>query len=290
MPKKSSGWFGAAAGNLAPTIPHKGSISMITDEMAVAAGTEVDHIRGNRKADFVAKDAALDNTAVHPKDEAWLTGAIIRTQTRMALIGQQLGQDVECMKRTSNEKPGRVVEQVDDSQEFFRRKYPSWLWNLQINRCQSVQNLHISECPQQWPLDVADWEPIRDFLCGCKWFLHAEKSTAFVELAYLLLVRDFKLSDVDPDTTSFRQIYERLRKALAFLHRKDYQLFPGIWARCENKNDGKALPAGRLTGAIPYMSNQELQGFAKLLQIGAGKTLRSWSFAVGEVHDVSVFS
>ena len=210
-------------------------IPLITDEMARAAGTEVDHIRGNRKADFVAKDAAVDNAAVHPKDEVWLTGAITRTQTRMAFIGQQLGRDVECMKRASNEKTDRVVEQVDDSQDFFHRKYPSWLWNLQSDQCQLVQDRHISECPQQWPLDVADWEPIRDFLCGCKWFSHAEKSTAFVELAFLFLVRGFKLSDVHPDTTSFRQIYERLRKALAFLHRKDYKLFPGIWARCENK-------------------------------------------------------
>ena len=64
------------------------------------------------------------------------------------------------------------------------------------------------------------------------------------------------------------------------------QLFPGQWSRCENKNEGKALPAGLLRGAIPFTTNDELLSFAKILKMGVAKTLKSWAFAIGDLQEI----
>ena len=261
-------------------------LQLITQDMAAAGGTSWDHISGNRKADFVAKDEALKNTVVHPADQAWLCETILKTQTRMAKIGQQLGQEATEWKQASSQKEQREVEKIDDSAAYFQKCYPNWLWGVNPNHCQQMQCEIAENCPQRWPLDPWEWSQIVSFLQDCRWFFSPRKSIAFVEMTYIFLVRKFQLVECDGQTTSFRQVYERLRKAFSFIHRKNMGLTPGTRNKSDNKNEGKALPAGKLDGVMPYMSNDELRGFAKLLQMGAGKALKTWSFAAGEVQEI----
>ena len=57
-----------------------------------------------------------------------------------------------------------------------------------------------------------------------------------------------------------------------------WSIFPGTWENSLNQNCGKSLPAGCIVGAIPWMSNDELQVFSNLLHSGAAQTLSSWDW------------
>ena len=138
-------------------------ISMITPEMAKFGKTEIDHVRGNRKADLIAKDNALLGAAIHPKDEKWLRKVISATHTRMAVIGKKLGQDVTMMKQSTQEAERVMQTPPDDPIALFSRRYPKWLWGLEPNRCQSC-DIDLGEpCPSKWPFEASDW--VSDFPC-----------------------------------------------------------------------------------------------------------------------------
>ena len=77
-------------------------------------------LRGNRKADFVAKNQALLVAAIHPKDEQWLTNTIntiAQCQHRMARIGQVLGHDAQekTIQSTDSKSSAWAVSRVSFS-------------------------------------------------------------------------------------------------------------------------------------------------------------------------------
>ena len=51
----------------------------------------------------------------------------------------------------------------------------------------------------------------------------------------------------------------------------DYPLFRGVWNKSKNHSHGKALPAGCIQNAVPYVTDAELTVLAKMLHRGAGK-------------------
>ena len=260
-------------------------IQLVTVEMAKAAGTEIVHIQGNRKADLVAKEQALKNTAIHPQDEKWLVSSIYKTQLRMAEIGKTLGQDVTMMKKNAQAEQSRPADPQPENRGSLQRSFPTWLWGLSAQDCRVCDAIEGGNCPAKWPLVQSEWEQVKSFLAGCRWFIQSGKNTAFVELAFLFLSRGFHFSDMDNQVTSFRTVLDKLRKAMCCLHRGDDTFFPQEWQRCKNKSDGKALPAGLLSGVMVYMTDEELEKFARLLKSGCAKTLKSWTFAIGDLHE-----
>ena len=263
----------------------------ITQQMAQAKGTEKHHIFLNRCADAEAKRQAILAAAVHPTDEKWLRSAIDQTHQRLTLIGKRLSSDVESFKLQSKGVQQREDEhQQIPTVERVRDAYPQWLWSANLRYFHwRMHDVFPDQPLDKWPLTDADWTALTKFFSQCKWCQRHDVSVSFVELACLFMVRGFTCSNALDETASFRQVVEQLRKAMCFLKNNNYQLFPGEWNRCKNKNNGKALPAGAIEACIPYMTDHEMTVFGRMLLAGGGKNLKSWMFSIPDVKEFMHF-
>ena len=86
----------------------------------------MNNVKNNRLADFAAKEAATNATAVHPADEAWVSGVIIRHQQRLVDINAKLAKlniEDESAKNNGTE--------IQPTPEQF---YPQWPWHADVRQ------------------------------------------------------------------------------------------------------------------------------------------------------------
>ena len=99
-------------------------------------------------------------------------------------------------------------------------------------------------------------------------------------LNWLLLfaAREYKLEEIAPpqNFASLAKFIKRVCDTVFNLQRQKF--LPGKHERDQSHSCGRAIPRGAIFGARPFFSRAELQGFAKLIMEGGGRTLKTWQF------------
>ena len=78
--------------------------SAITNELAQAKQTTIQHIYMNRLADMYAKRAATENGAVHPRDQSLLYNAVLEKHEWLVKLGELMYCDVQNLQLAANQK------------------------------------------------------------------------------------------------------------------------------------------------------------------------------------------
>ena len=261
-------------------------VEMIPETLATSKGTTKQHIQQNRIVDRLAKSVAQAETAVDVHDQAMLFNAIVKRQDWLTKLGELLYYDVQAARlaQFQDHDPEREQANKIDKQTCIN-KFPKLGWHAKKHtfpwKPSFAKNLPE---PKKWPMSATEWKACATYCHQMRWQENADASVSFAELALLFWLRGYKFDDMDPATTSFRDVMKKLRRALCIMHKLPAgPFFPGTWENSLNRNCGKSLPAGCIVGAIPWMSDQELQVFSNLLHSGAAQTLASWDWFLDDL-------
>ena len=258
-------------------------VELITVEMANAHDTTVQDIACNRRADFAAKDAAHADCAVDPNFKENLFAAILRHQEFLAKLAYHVG--IECAIPLPPEKfdERQEVDLHDDNAiiDFF----PNWNWNAASRSFgwKAKFSLNVPP-PERCALDNSDWKTFLQFLRALKWKCAEGEMTSFAELACLFVLKGFKWSWFDPDSTTFTDLIPAIRKAFSVLRHVETNLFfPGAFDPYKAKSFGKTMPPGVIFGAVVFVSHQEMLALGRFFLKGVSSTLRTWNFSLSEI-------
>ena len=256
-------------------------VHMIPQDVLIAKNTTRQHILLNRLADRHARHAAVQHSAIHPDDQHMLFNAVLAKQnwlTRLADLiycdYHELQQEAKCDSKEDSEQKSSLNEAES------RQKFPNLYWDMNsaAYRWKVALPVNVRQ-PNKKQISPSDWEAVQSFCNGLVWKVDGGVSISFVELALIFHIRGFRFSGWQLETKTFRELTSALRKVLMYMKTNAEDVFlPGSWQRSLNRSYGKALPAGAITGATPWLSNQELVIFANLLNNGAGKNLSTWTW------------
>ena len=119
-------------------------VELITDDMLLAKRTTLQHVKCNQKADLIAKEVAAADTAVAPKDKAWLLQAIAGRQDWLVALNKRFAVDVATSKpkATQLEQPPQVID--------FRTAFPRWRWDDNPATCHLQKDFSGLAKPAWW--------------------------------------------------------------------------------------------------------------------------------------------
>lgn len=123
-----------------------------------------------------------------------------------------------------------------------------------------------------------DCVTLSSFLLALRWKVQPGLSVAYIELAFAFAAREYKLEEIAPpqNFASLAKFIKRVCDTVFNLQRQKF--LPGKHERDQSHSCGRAIPRGAIFGARPFFSRAELQGFAKLIMEGGGRTLKTWQF------------
>ena len=259
-------------------------VELITEDMAAAHDTTIQNIACNRKADFAAKDAAQADCAVDPNMKESLISAILCHQDFLTKLSYHVG--IECTIPLPPEKFNERQEvdlQDDDAIVHFFQSW-DWLASSRSYPWKAKFPRHVDP-PVQCTLDIADWKVFLNFLRALRWKVAEGEMISFAELACIFVMRKYKWSYFDPDSTTFTDFIPALRKAFSWLKYVDVDRFiPGALDPYRAKSLGKTMPPGVIFGADVYISRHERLSLGRFFLKGVSSTLRTWSYPLAELE------
>ena len=105
------------------------------------------------------------------------------------------------------------------------------------------------------------------------------------KLTCLFVLRGYKWSSIDPDSTTFTQLIPAIRKSFSLLrHVEIDQFIPGHLDPYKTKSFGKTMPPGVINGALVRCSHREMLTMGRFFLQGVSMTLRTWNFLVTELE------
>ena len=258
-------------------------VQLITSEMAELKGTTPLNILCNRKADFAAKEAALDSCAIHPDQKSMLLRKILQRQEFLTKISFELGLDTTIPLQPEKFDMRDEVD-VNDEQAIMAY-FPGWNWNELQSSFRTKMKVNPSlEAPPKWGFSCDDWVTFRSFLRGLRWQSEETLMTSFAELACLFILRGHRWKNFNHDETLFSELIPSIKKAFFWV--KNYEglaEFPGQTDSHKAKKLGKCMPHGVINMAMVYIAKSEKLAMGKLFFRGVSTPLRTWSFPVAEI-------
>ena len=150
--------------------------------------------------------------------------------------------------------------------------FPKWEWNPNPDDYDACFNINpLPKLTSYASLSQDDWSTCLEFFCNVKWKVHQDDMTASVELAFLAHLSGYTFTVNTP-----AQLATLIRKVVNQLYKMKINLVPG--STCpKNKCVGKPLPAGRLLGAVPFISNEHRKIIALFTIKARGYGLKDWN-------------
>ena len=252
-------------------------LQMITPDMLKARGTSLEHVKNNRLADFAAKDAAANAAAVHPADETWVLGVILRHQQRLVDINAKLAK--------LNIEDETAKADKADAQPTPEQFYPQWPWRADIRQYPWKPKIPVTiQLPESKWATKEGVQALVKFFGQCRWCKDKKEDLSYAELAITFLVREKPFHIWDPQITTVKEILVATKKTfLELLQTDGVSLCPGKHDPWGNRSIGRMLPTGTLKGASLFRSDAELAAFSNALDLGASKNLETWSFFINEL-------
>ena len=261
-------------------------IHQISDAEARDAGSNWLDIFCNRKADFFAKQATLENPDFgFSKDKITM---IAEWQKWLAKLSSEISaqalsdepvicnQAVESILHNSkhdNLLPHQIT--IEHDVVHFKRFLPKWEWDLKLDECDwSTRFLSGNQLRSYANLSQTNWEIITSFLSTLKWKLVDEGLTAYIELSYAFWCTGNRLDQIPENPQDYSKCIRKcINQALKTF--SNTPLVPGNQvSKC--KSMGKTLPAGCLKGCIPLLSHDSLKHLAFRLLHGRSQYLSDW--------------
>ena len=154
----------------------------------------------------------------------------------------------------------------------FERIFPKWEWNSDPDEFSMCFQLDpVPELNSYASLSQDDWSTCIHFLCSVEWKKHDSVCTAFVELAFLAKLTGFVFSTKTPSQSA-----TLIRKVINQLTKMQIEGIPGRTCP-KSKCVGKPLPAGRLLGCLPLLSNEQRKHLALFAVRARSHSLKDWN-------------
>ena len=258
-------------------------IPLITDEMADLKGTTRLSIECNRKADFVAKEAALDSCAIHPDTKPIVLRAILGRQEFLTKLSFELGLDVEIPLQPEKFE---TRDEVDIQDEHAVISYfQGWNWNDTLSSFKTrIKLTPTAVAPSKWGYTCGDWATFRSFVRGLRWQIRDDFTISFAELACLFVLRGHMWEAYSRDESLFSDLIPSIKKAFFWAkHHDGFNDFPGHTDSHKAKKIGKCMPHGVIDGANAFISKDEKLAMGRLFFLGVSTPLRTWSFPLAEL-------
>ena len=136
-------------------------------------------------------------------------------------------------------------------------------WNRTLEQCTWASNFPCDNQLKSYAnLSQSNWDHIITFLLSLKWKLVDNGLTAYIELAYAFWHAGLKLDNLADAPEAYSKLPETSN-------------VPGVQVdKC--KSVGRTLPAGCISGGVPYINQDALKLLAFRTSHGRSQFLRDW--------------
>lgn len=245
-------------------------------EIAGAHNTTVLDIRNNRRADVIAKKAALRNAPIHHEVYQELCNAVLHRQQWLTGLCKLVGNTLPPKEPESDDEP---VETVGPESRF-----PLLPWNAEATHYDWVVPVAFTEIPcRGWNSSPSDWLQFISFLQGLRWMVDETARISYAELAILFLCQGFRIDACQDEFYTFKSLICCIKKWFGLLPRRGLlPLHPGTHDRIDHNAWGKTMPSGIVAGARPWRSNDDLTCLTSIASRVVRANLTAWEFAIRE--------
>lgn len=254
-------------------------IEQITDELASSLGWPKLSLICNRLADECAQSLAKEIAPIQPSFYARLKHEVFSRQACLARLNLAIGMD-QPVKNVYITKE----EQSQEQTLTYRSRFPDWDWAPIESSFEWKPSTSpvVHECCGSFA-NHDDCQAFQSFLVSLKWKQGRLLSVAYVELAFLFVVRKYSFATITASDNFAVLVKILKRMSDAVCAKQGQKLIPGKHERDQSHHCGRALPRGAIFGYRPYFSTSELEGFARLILEGGGRTLKTWTFELDAV-------
>ena len=115
------------------------------------------------------------------------------------------------------------------------------------------------------------------FVHSLVWQVGVQHRTSYIELAVLFHTQGFGLEACTADNITFRDLSFWLRHMFVYIGKLDsHGPFSGRTCLQTHKSEGRTFPQGAILDAVPFFSQEELLGLARMMDAGCSKNIASW--------------
>ena len=254
-------------------------IHLISCAQARSHQTTTMHIEHNRIADSTAKKTMRDFYEEHNLLFERAEKQVHDWQFWLAHLNHAISQCERQPCHSVQPKPAPQTTECSPLQltlvhptSTFQRIYPKWEWNRnQSYFCSQFQLDPVPDLTSYASLSQEDWATCIRFLSTLQWKIQDSLTTAFVELAFVAYLRGFQFSMKTPS-----QCATMIRKVVNQLSRIDAKIVPAKTCP-KSKCVGRPLPAGRLVGALPWITDHERKHIALFAAKARSHSLKDWN-------------
>ena len=246
-------------------------VAELTDQMAQNAGSTVQDIKLNRKADQVAKNV-IEQEAKHLKCELRVKELdVFARQLWLSKLNKA------CKKPDAPPMAQPVAPPTPAPRLTHRQLCPSWAWDSQ----QAAYTWHVdldlqTKGPEKDPLSRKNFQTFLQFMSSCHWRVGDNLACSVFELAAAAFVRGYRF-DLPAGTLCTPHAYATIvRAGIAFCKLKQVTVAPLLLDK-GNKSNGKTFPKGVFKGAEVFLDNITLDLLCRAFERGAKATPHSWS-------------
>ena len=250
---------------------------LLTPAVAKDHGTTVLDILNHRRADLVAKQAAIQNAAIHHSVYSELCAAALHRQQWLTGVCKLVGCTLPPKDLDSDEEPDVDAVQPAD-------RYPLLPWNDNQRLYTWASPVPFGDQPVSgWTAPQPDWLQFTKFLQNLKWWVHDSARISYAELAILFLGQGYRLSDFHDEFFTFKSLICCVKKWFGLLQRKGLTpLHPGKHDAHDHCAWGKTMPSGIIAGARPWRTKSDLELLTNIANRVVRANLSAWEFAVHE--------
>ena len=246
-------------------------LEMISAEAALAAGSNVQDIRLNRKADEFAKRCIH---AEATKLKAELLTQEVDVYARLLWLAKL---NRACKRSDTPPAIVPVVHTAPTERLTPRQLCPRWAWDSPLEEYTwTTFNNPDLKGPGKPPLSDANFHTFLEFMNSLRWKQGEGLACSVFELAAAAFLDGWRFS-LPAGTLCTLQAYAAIiRAGISFCKVKLFIVAPLLLDK-GNKCNGKTFPKGAFFGAEVYLSNQTLELFVRAFERGAKATPSSWS-------------
>ena len=258
---------------------------MLTWELAEKLGTTVNNLRGNKFADYFAKQAVREQKQNLPQIDGEAKKSIIEWQLWLAKINAWIGGAQNCKKHKNFPKTDDGVAKKHPlpheictfhTIEDFRNLLPKWNWTPNQELYTWVPQCDFVSFPNSYVnISQCNWDKIVLWLKVQKWKPIEGSGTSWLEMAVQAFFAGVKLEDLNTPK-SYVNAIQKVINSTAKID-ASIQLVPSPRIK-KCKANGKTHPMGMIPNFEMFVSPDALKFIATQMLRGRDHTPNSWNF------------